>query len=54
LSVPQVFGGCLGVCATIAGALEALEWLQDVRRDQGAPAEQAEQEPQLPSWAQTS
>jgi hypothetical protein len=54
LSVPQVFGGCLGVWAMVASALETLEWLQDVRRDQSVPAKQAEQEPQLPNLAQTS
>ncbi|OYU52790.1 MAG: hypothetical protein CFE27_05445 [Alphaproteobacteria bacterium PA1] len=53
LSVPQVLGGCLGACAMFAGALETLGWVQDVRRDPGAPTKQAEQEPQLPSWAQT-
>lgn len=53
LSVPQVLGGCLGACAMLAGALETLGWVQDVRRDPGAPTKQAEQEPQLPSWAQT-
>ncbi len=53
LGVPQVLGGCLGVCAMIAGALETLVWVQNIRRDQGVPTQQAEQEPQLPSWAQT-
>jgi hypothetical protein len=53
LNVPQVLGGCLGVCAMIAAAMETLEWVQDIRRNQTAPTQQAEQEPQLPSWAQT-
>lgn len=53
LSVPQVLGGCLGVSAMIAAAMETLEWVQDTRRDQTTPTKQAEQEPQLPSWAQT-
>lgn len=53
MSVPQVLGGCLGVCAMIAAAMETLEWVQDIRRNQTAPTKQAEQEPQLLSWAQT-
>jgi len=53
LGVPQVLGSCLGVCAMIAGALETLVWVQNIRRDQDVPNQQAEQEPQLPSWAQT-
>ena len=53
LQVPQVLGGCLGVCAMIAAAMETLEWVQDVRRDPSTSTKQAEQEPQLPSWAQT-
>lgn len=53
LSVPQVLGGCLGVCAMIAAAMETLDWVQGIRRDQAAPTQQAEQEPERPSWAQT-
>ena len=53
LNVPQVLGGSFGVCAMMAAAMETLEWVQDIRRDQTVPNQQAEQEPQLPSWAQT-
>ena len=52
LNVPQILGGCLGVFAMIAAAMETLEWVQDIRRDQSI-TKQAEQEPERPSWAQT-
>ena len=54
-------GGAFVALSRIAAGLEALAWIKEIRREQGvielSPGQritkQAEQEPQLPSWAQT-
>jgi hypothetical protein len=53
--------GVLVTLSRIAAGLEALAWIKEIRREEGvvelSPGQrltkQAEQEPQLPSWAQT-
>jgi hypothetical protein len=53
--------GAIVTLSRIAAGLEALAWIKDIRRDEGVIelssgqrlTKQAEQEPQLPSWAQT-
>jgi hypothetical protein len=53
--------GALVTLSRIAAGLEALAWIKEIRREEGVVelstgqriTKQAEQEPQLPSWAQT-
>lgn len=60
-AIGVLMAGALVTLSRIAAGLEALAWIKEIRRGEGIvelPAgqritKQAEQEPQLPSWAQT-
>lgn len=60
-AIGLLIGGAFVALSRIAAGLETLAWIKEIRRDEGvvelSPGQrltkQAEQEPQLPSWAQT-
>jgi hypothetical protein len=60
-TVGILISGAFVSLSRIAAGLEALAWIKDIRRGEGVVelstgqrlTKQAEQEPQLPSWAQT-
>ncbi len=61
LAMGTLIAGTFVALSRIAAGLEALAWIKDIRRGEGVVelstgqriTKQAEQEPQLPSWAQT-
>lgn len=61
LAMGTLIAGAFVALSRIAAGLEALVWIKDIRRGEGVVelstgqriTKQAEQEPQLPSWAQT-
>jgi hypothetical protein len=61
VSIGTLIGGAIVSLSRIAAGLEALAWIKDIRRGEGVVelsmgqriTKEAEQEPQLPSWAQT-
>ncbi len=60
-AIGLLIGGAFVALSRIAAGLETLAWIKEIRREEGvvelSPGQrltkQAEQEPQLPSWAQT-
>ena len=60
-AVGMLISGALVSLSRIAAGVEALAWIKEIRRGEGIVelstgqriTKQAEQEPQLPSWAQT-
>ncbi|AMS29594.1 MAG TPA: hypothetical protein DIU09_00075 [Hyphomonadaceae bacterium] len=60
-AIGLLIGGAFVALSRIAAGLETLAWIKDIRRGEGVVelstgqriTKQAEQEPQLPSWAQT-
>ncbi|MFN8732582.1 MAG: hypothetical protein ACK5ZD_05415, partial [Hyphomonadaceae bacterium] len=60
-AIGLLIGGAFVALSRIAAGLETLAWIKDIRREEGVVelstgqriTKQAEQEPQLPSWAQT-
>jgi hypothetical protein len=60
-AIGLLVGGAFVALSRIAAGLETLAWIKDIRREEGVVelstgqriTKQAEQEPQLPSWAQT-
>jgi hypothetical protein len=60
-AIGLLIGGAFVALSRIAAGLETLAWIKDIRREEGVVElstgqriiKQAEQEPQLPSWAQT-
>lgn len=60
-AIGLLIGGAFVALSRIAAGLETLAWIKDIRRGEGVVelstgqriTQQAEQEPQLPSWAQT-
>lgn len=60
-AIGLLIGGAFVALSRIAAGLETLAWIKDIRRDEGVVelstgqiiTKQAEQEPQLPSWAKT-
>ncbi len=60
-AIGLLIGGAFVALSRIAAGLEALAWIKEIRREEGVVelstgqriTKQAEQEPQLPSWAQT-
>lgn len=61
LAMGTLIAGAFVALSRIAAGLETLAWIKEIRREQGVIelstgqrlTKQAEQEPQLPSWAQT-
>ncbi|MFY7761348.1 hypothetical protein [Aquidulcibacter sp.] len=61
LAMGTLIAGAFVALSRIAAGLETLAWIKDIRRGEGVVelstgqriTKQAEQEPQLPSWAQT-
>lgn len=61
LAMGTLIAGAFVALSRIAAGLEALAWIKEIRRGEGIVelstgqriTKQAEQEPQLPSWAQT-
>ena len=60
-AIGLLIGGAFVALSQIAAGLETLAWIKEIRRGEGVVelstgqriTKQAEQEPQLPSWAQT-
>ena len=60
-AIGLLIGGAFVALSRIAAGLEALAWIKEIRREEGVVelstgqriTKQAEQEPQLPNWAQT-
>lgn len=60
-AIGLLISGAFVALSRIAAGLETLAWIKDIRREEGVVelstgqriTKQAEQEPQLPSWAQT-